>query len=914
MGIYVALSSAVTGLRAQAHALESISGNIANSQTVGYKRTETDFLDLVSDAPLKRQVPGAVLAQSRGTNNVQGDIETVSNETYIALNGNGFFVVEPKVGQSDGNTVFAGTNFFTRRGDFEIDNEGMLVNGAGYYLKGLPIDLGTGNLSGSVPEVIKLPNAFLPARQTGQINYQANLPELPQTSGYQPAISNSELLKPWTYSNPSPPPVYPAVTGLDLPNPVHSSIPARAVGAVRYEGNEAASSIVNDGDMLSVEIGNDRHNLWFDTDGGPSSAIRFVGGIDGADTSSMRVLLRSGDIGALHGAGDLMIGGTPIPFAAPYNPTIGGLLEALGDTLPPEVAFGYNYIDGRLNFAYNTSGTWQPTPTASGGSVATYDSSYEGYTSGSAVTILHVDRGDLAGLNRTGRLEIGGITVPFAAPAFAASSAGLISAIEAALPAESVNYDEATGTLTITYAPGARSADTSAYGVSTMVAASTTSIEGMLAAIQTELRALSGDSALWVKLKNGQVTVSLGPENEGTLALSSSRTGLITGDVLGLSGSHSHVPGTAMTAENTYADLVVNNADTLVINIGETRRSYIFDTDGRAAPGPGQVVIAATGSLAAMLAAIQADLRANGGNGAASATVSYGSEGVRVAFPGNYYYDAAISGSAAATLGVAGTYTATAGQVRTIQASDSGRFLSESISGGAVTVYASNGAPANVQMRWAKLDSVDASGQDIWNLYYMANSSAVGSQTMWARVGEHFQFAADGSLDAPTGGATKLTELTIDGVAVGDIELRYGTDGLSQFANINGTANVSTLNQNGYGAGDFISVAINDNGRVVASYSNGQRMDVAQVITAQFSASNQLKRLDGGTFVSTSESGEPILDLEGNGVMGGSVEASNTDISEEFTKLIVTQQAYAAGTRMVSTANEMLQEALNMIR
>ena len=195
MGIYGALSSAVTGLRAQAHALENISGNIANSQTTGYKRIETDFLDLIPDAPITRQVPGAVLAQSRGTNNVQGDIKTVSDETFIALNSNGFFVVEPKIGQSDGNAVFAGTNFYTRRGDFEIDKDGLLVNGAGYYLKGLPIDTLTGNISGSVPEVIKLSNNFLPAQATTRVNYQANLPQLPKNTGYNATIYNSELME-----------------------------------------------------------------------------------------------------------------------------------------------------------------------------------------------------------------------------------------------------------------------------------------------------------------------------------------------------------------------------------------------------------------------------------------------------------------------------------------------------------------------------------------------------------------------------------------------------------------------------------------------------------------------------------------------------------------------------------------------
>src|SRR5690606_13829760 len=108
--------------------------------------------------------------------------------------------VEPKVGQSDGNSVFAGTNFYTRRGDFEIDKDGMLVNGAGYYLKGLRIDTTTGNISGSVPEVIQLSSAFLPAQETNRINYQANLPQLPKTTAYNAAVYNSELINAADYA------------------------------------------------------------------------------------------------------------------------------------------------------------------------------------------------------------------------------------------------------------------------------------------------------------------------------------------------------------------------------------------------------------------------------------------------------------------------------------------------------------------------------------------------------------------------------------------------------------------------------------------------------------------------------------------------------------------------------------------
>ncbi|MBU1306672.1 MAG: flagellar hook-basal body complex protein [Alphaproteobacteria bacterium] len=590
MGIYGALSSAVTGLRAQSHALENISGNIANSQTTGYKRIETDFLDLIPDAPLKRQVPGAVLAQSRGTNDVQGDIKTVSNETFVALNSNGFFVVEPKIGQSDGNSVFAGTNFYTRRGDFEIDKDGLLVNGAGYYLKGLPIDTTTGNISGSVPEVIKLSNAFLPAQVTNRINYQANLPQLPKTTNYNATVYNSELLEPGAYS-----------------------------------------------------------------------------GYSGASTSA-----------AMTGA------------------------------------------------------------------------------------------------------------------------------------------------------------------------------------------ALTGTDA---------------------------------------------------------ANTVFTVGSTISMNVNGIATTFEFTNGGAAASGRQAIDIStAPGTVASVLATMQASLRSSGGPAAASAIVDINGGNLRVSLGNDYHAQFSVTGGTPAQLAALGltnpsqSSAPTRPAVTTIAASDDTLFKSNSVAGGAITVYASNGAPANVQMRWAKVDSAASGGKDTWNLFYMSDSAAKGASPMWTNTGQTYTFGAAGSLAPPGVSSTSLNNLTINGVNIGNVELKHDTNGISQFADVNGTVNVSTLNQNGYGAGEFVSVAINDSGRVVATYSNGERIDMAQVVTAQFNAMNQLKRLDGGVFATTSESGEAILDLSGSGIIGGALEASNTDISDEFTKLIVTQQAYAAGTRIVSAADKMLQEALNMIR
>ncbi|MEC9367248.1 MAG: flagellar basal body protein, partial [Pseudomonadota bacterium] len=74
MGIFGAMTTAITGLKAQSYALERISDNIANSQTTAYKRSDASFVDFVPDSPSKQQALGVVNSFSRPTNTIQGDI------------------------------------------------------------------------------------------------------------------------------------------------------------------------------------------------------------------------------------------------------------------------------------------------------------------------------------------------------------------------------------------------------------------------------------------------------------------------------------------------------------------------------------------------------------------------------------------------------------------------------------------------------------------------------------------------------------------------------------------------------------------------------------------------------------------------------------------------------------------------
>ena len=186
MGIFGALTTAVGGLRANSYALENVSGNIANSQTTAFKRIDTSFLDLIPQTASTQQLAGGVTTASRSTNTVQGDVQSASVATFMAINGTGFFSVQKPWTFTDGSPVFDGVDRYTRRGDFQLDKSGYLVNGAGYYLEGVPIDPTTGNPSGSSPQVLRFQNDFLPAQVTTKIDYRANIASYPLTTSTTP--------------------------------------------------------------------------------------------------------------------------------------------------------------------------------------------------------------------------------------------------------------------------------------------------------------------------------------------------------------------------------------------------------------------------------------------------------------------------------------------------------------------------------------------------------------------------------------------------------------------------------------------------------------------------------------------------------------------------------------------------------
>jgi flagellar hook protein FlgE len=223
-----------------------------------------------------------------------------------------------------------------------------------------------------------------------------------------------------------------------------------------------------------------------------------------------------------------------------------------------------------------------------------------------------------------------------------------------------------------------------------------------------------------------------------------------------------------------------------------------------------------------------------------------------------------------------------------------------------------SGTPATLAALGLSAQTAQGTTTPRWELFYQEDSTATGTQVAWRNSGVTYTFDAAGQMTSNTQVIT-LSNVTINGINLGDISVNHGDAGITQFSDVNGVAQVNLLRQNGYPAGNLQGISVNEKGRIIATYSNGRTLEMAEIVLASFNADNQLKRLDGGAFEATSESGQAQYGAAGK-IVAKSLEGSNTDIADEFTKLIVTQQAYAANTRIVTTSDQMLQETLNMVR
>ncbi|WP_044562871.1 flagellar hook protein FlgE [Azospirillum sp. B4] len=172
MSIFSALNTATSALYAQSKAFTSISSNISNSSSTGYKATDTSFTALLTDSQSSSADYGGVTASTLQTVSSQGDITSSSTTTNLALDGDGMFVV------NDGSSTQA---YYTRDGSFSEDDDGYLVNTEGYYLEGWATDddgniLATNRSDTASLEKINLDDITGSPNATTKVTTSMNLP------------------------------------------------------------------------------------------------------------------------------------------------------------------------------------------------------------------------------------------------------------------------------------------------------------------------------------------------------------------------------------------------------------------------------------------------------------------------------------------------------------------------------------------------------------------------------------------------------------------------------------------------------------------------------------------------------------------------------------------------------------------
>ena len=161
------LNTSVSGMLADSNWLSSISQNVANASTTGYKNQETDFSTVV-DSVSSTAPGGGVMTSVRSLNALQGNIVSSATSTNLAVQGSGFFVVSDS----------SGAMYLTRNGSFVADASGNLVNSAGYYLMGSNIQSGSAPPANALSSLQKVNVASSGeiASPTTSASIAANLP------------------------------------------------------------------------------------------------------------------------------------------------------------------------------------------------------------------------------------------------------------------------------------------------------------------------------------------------------------------------------------------------------------------------------------------------------------------------------------------------------------------------------------------------------------------------------------------------------------------------------------------------------------------------------------------------------------------------------------------------------------------
>jgi flagellar hook protein FlgE len=241
-----------------------------------------------------------------------------------------------------------------------------------------------------------------------------------------------------------------------------------------------------------------------------------------------------------------------------------------------------------------------------------------------------------------------------------------------------------------------------------------------------------------------------------------------------------------------------------------------------------------------------------------------------------------------------------------------GNLDSRVANGGVVTnttqVYDSLGNAHAVTLTFTK------SAANSWAVTAASSSGDVASVTAAPAT---VTFNANGTITAPAPPAPLVVTTTFNGGVQQDSPITTNVD-MSRVTQFAGESSLSTTFNNGFSAGSLISFTVGPAGDINGIFSNGTNRTIGQVALAAFTNPGGLQKAGANMYQETANSGSAVVgtpNTGGRGSLGaGVLEGSNTDLAREFTNVVIAQRGFQASSRIISTADEMLQDLVNLKR
>jgi flagellar hook protein FlgE len=209
-------------------------------------------------------------------------------------------------------------------------------------------------------------------------------------------------------------------------------------------------------------------------------------------------------------------------------------------------------------------------------------------------------------------------------------------------------------------------------------------------------------------------------------------------------------------------------------------------------------------------------------------------------------------------------------------------------------------------------------GTDQWNVYITANGTPLATDAAGnPAVSTSITFPSDGAAPtAPVGAVSIDVPASTNAAGAQTLAISGVQLNLSNASQYGSSFNVTDLTQNGYAPGQLMGIQFESNGVLMTRYSNGQSKPVGQVELASFRNPQGLQPIGGNGWASTFASGDPVMGVPSNGLMGalqaGALEESNVDLTAELVNMITAQRTYQANAQTIKTVDQVLQTLVNL--